>query len=208
MEDVADRQPYSVADDPRVARLGRTLRRYKLDELPQLWNVLRGEMSLVEPRPMVPEIANAHREAYERLLQVRPGLTDPATLKYMREAEMLALTADPEASFRREFTPDKLRISSAYLERATLGSGLRILLQTAVMVAGLVLDGPQEAMQPVTTEDSSALLFDAERDVGTRELERFHSRCSLFRGSMRVAFFLGKSHLAAQLRDTATVEPL
>ncbi len=153
MEDAAGGQPYSVADDPRVTRLGRALRRYKLDELPQLWNVLRGEMSLVGPRPVVPEIANAHREAYERLLLVRPGLTDPATLKYRREAEMLALKADPEASFRREFTPDKLRISSAYLERATLGSDLRVLVQTVVMVATLLRNEPGEAMQPATTED-------------------------------------------------------
>jgi lipopolysaccharide/colanic/teichoic acid biosynthesis glycosyltransferase len=156
MEGAAEGQPYSAADHPRVTRFGRTLRRYKADELPQLWNVLRGEMSLVGPRPVVPEIANARREAYQRRLLVRPGLTDRATLKYSHEAEMLALGADPEPSFRQEFMPDKLRISSAYLEWATLKSDLPVLAQTVGMVAGLLLDGPQEAMQPVASEDSRA----------------------------------------------------
>ena len=135
MKDAARGEYYSVGNDLRVTRLGRFLRRYKLDELPQLWNVMRGEMSLVGPRPVVPEVVEAHREAYEGLLRTRPGLTDPATLKYRREAEMLAMQADPDACFRREFTPDKLRISQSYLERATLGSDARVLLATIAKVA-------------------------------------------------------------------------
>ena len=135
MKDAARGDYYSVGNDLRVTRLGRFLRRYKLDELPQLWNVMRGEMSLVGPRPVVPEVVEAHREAYEGLLCARPGLTDPATLKYSREAEMLARQADPDACFRREFTPDKLRISQRYLERATLGSDAMVLLATIARVA-------------------------------------------------------------------------
>ena len=124
--------PYTFGADPRITGAGRLLRRIKLDELPQLWNVLRGEMSMVGPRPVIPELTVQFRRAYERLLQVRPGLTDPATLKYFREAEMLAQVPDPQRHFMTVVTPDKLRISQAYLERANGWRDLGFMIRTAL----------------------------------------------------------------------------
>jgi lipopolysaccharide/colanic/teichoic acid biosynthesis glycosyltransferase len=122
---------YTLGDDPRVTRAGRWLRRLKVDELPQLWNVLCGEMSLVGPRPVVPELALEYRPAYIRLLEVRPGLTDPATLKYCHEEEFLSLAPDPLRYYKTILVPDKLRISAAYLERANVWSDLGVLAATA-----------------------------------------------------------------------------
>ncbi len=122
---------YTLNEDPRVTRTGRWLRWFKVDELPQLWNVIRGEMSLVGPRPVVPELALEFEKAYRRLLEVRPGLTDPATLKYCREEEFLALVVDPPMYFKAVLTPDKLRISAAYIEHAGVWSDLGVLAGTA-----------------------------------------------------------------------------
>jgi lipopolysaccharide/colanic/teichoic acid biosynthesis glycosyltransferase len=123
---------YTLGEDPRITRAGRWLRWLKLDELPQLWNVLRGEMSLVGPRPVIPELTLEFKRAYDRLLEVRPGLTDPATLKYCRENEVLALVPDPLEYFKKVLTPDKLRISQAYLEYASAWSDLGVMIGTAL----------------------------------------------------------------------------
>ena len=121
----------TVGEDPRITRVGRWLRWLKFDELPQLWNVLNGEMSLVGPRPVVPDLALEFRDSYVRLLEARPGLTDPATLKYCREEELLALVPDPLRYYRSVLTPDKLRISAAYQERANLWTDMGVLAATA-----------------------------------------------------------------------------
>jgi len=118
--------------DPRITRLGIWLRRWKLDELPQLWNVLRGEMSLVGPRPVIPELTWESAPKYRRLLEVRPGLTDPATIQYCREAEMLSLVDEPLAYFKTVVTPEKLRISRDYLGRATVISDFAVMAKTAL----------------------------------------------------------------------------
>jgi len=124
--------PYTLGADERITRSGQWLRRFKLDELPQLWNVLRGDMSLVGPRPVVPELTVEFKHAYELLLETRPGLTDPATLKYCREVEILALVQDPNDFFKTVVTPDKLRISQAYQLRANLWTDLGVMAGTAV----------------------------------------------------------------------------
>jgi len=123
---------YTLNEDPRVTRAGRWLRWLKVDELPQLWNVFRGEMSMVGPRPVVPELALEYRQAYKLLLTVRPGLTDPATLKYCHEEQFLLLVPDPLLYYKTILVPDKLRISAAYLERANLWSDLGVLTGTAI----------------------------------------------------------------------------
>ncbi len=125
---------YTVAGDPRITRLGAWLRRTKLDEFPQLINVLRGEMSIVGPRPVVPRIAFDFRREYRQLLKFRPGLTDPASLKYCREADLLALVPDPIAYFETVVTPEKLRISREYLNDANAVSDLGLILRTAIAV--------------------------------------------------------------------------
>jgi lipopolysaccharide/colanic/teichoic acid biosynthesis glycosyltransferase len=128
----SDGSLYTLGADPRVTRTGRWLRRYKFDELPQLWNVLRGDMSLVGPRPVIPELIQEFRQEYDPLLSVRPGLTDPATLKYFYESEMLACAPDPLHYFKTVVMPDKLGISRDYLQQATLWSDLGVMAGTAL----------------------------------------------------------------------------
>jgi lipopolysaccharide/colanic/teichoic acid biosynthesis glycosyltransferase len=132
MRDCCGGPPYTLGADQRITRSGRWLRCFKLDELPQLWNVLRGDMSLVGPRPVVPELTAEFKQDYDLLLEARPGLTDPATLKYCREAEILALVLDPDDYFKTVVTPDKLRISHAYQLRANLWTDMVVLAGTAV----------------------------------------------------------------------------
>jgi len=124
---------YTLGPDPRITPIGAWLRRTKLDELPQFWNVLRGEMSLVGPRPVIPELTDEFREYYAYLLRARPGLTDPASLKYSQETSLLAKAADPMRFFKNVVTPDKLRISFEYMNRANLWSDSVTLAMTAVI---------------------------------------------------------------------------
>jgi lipopolysaccharide/colanic/teichoic acid biosynthesis glycosyltransferase len=120
----------TVGFDPRITRMGKRLRRWKLDELPQLWNVLRGEMSLVGPRPVIPELTREFEAEYRHLLQVRPGLTDPATVRYCHEAKMLSQVAHPLDYFKTVVTPDKLRLSRLYLRRATVARDFGVMAKT------------------------------------------------------------------------------
>ncbi len=124
---------YTLGCDPRITPVGRFLREAKIDELPQLWNVLRGEMSLVGPRPVVPAISEEFRGHYEQLLRVRPGLTDPASIKYRRETRLLASVPDDQHYFKRVVTPDKLRISARYLKRANFWTDGATIAMTAAV---------------------------------------------------------------------------
>lgn len=117
----------TAAGDPRITPLGRWLRRSKLDELPQLWNVLRGEMSLIGPRPEVARYAHAYRREFDVLLGVRPGLIDPATLCFAREEQMLPPGPECERVYLDEILPRKITLSLAYLERRTWRGDLRLL---------------------------------------------------------------------------------
>jgi lipopolysaccharide/colanic/teichoic acid biosynthesis glycosyltransferase len=130
MESSSAGPAYTLSADPRITRVGHYLRRFKVDELPQLWHVLRGDMSLVGPRPVFPELTEEFRHDYELLLEVRPGLTDPAALKYCQEAEILALVPDPLQHFKTVVTPDKLRISEDYMRRANTWSDLGVMART------------------------------------------------------------------------------
>lgn len=116
--------------EARITRVGRFLRRWKLDELPQLINVVRGEMSLVGPRPEVPEFVDLDNPLWRRVLASRPGITDPASLEFRHEEELLAAVEDVEHYYRTEILPRKLALSADYLERRTLRSDLRILFRT------------------------------------------------------------------------------
>jgi lipopolysaccharide/colanic/teichoic acid biosynthesis glycosyltransferase len=124
---------YTLGPDPRITPVGQLLRRSKLDELPQLWNVLRGDMSLVGPRPVLPELTHEFREHYAFLLRARPGLTDPASLKYHRETLLLAQAPDPMHFFKTVITPDKLRISFEYMAQANLWTDTVTLFMTAAV---------------------------------------------------------------------------
>ena len=128
--DAAQRGPgITTAQDPRVTRAGRFLRRFKLDELPQLLNVLKGEMSLVGPRPEAPRYVALYTEEQRRVLRVRPGITGVAALQFRHEERLLA-GEDWERRYVEEIMPQKLALELAYLERASLGRDLSILLKT------------------------------------------------------------------------------
>ena len=134
--------------DSRITRLGRFLRNTKLDELPTLWNVLRGDMSLVGPRPEVPRFVQLADPIWQKVLAVKPGITDPVTLRLRSEAELLAqIEGDTEEYYAKELQPAKLKGYVAYLEDRTWRTDLQVLLQTlgAVVVpresTGLSVDG-------------------------------------------------------------------
>jgi lipopolysaccharide/colanic/teichoic acid biosynthesis glycosyltransferase len=123
--------PNTADDDPRLTRVGKRLRKYKLDELPQLFNVLVGEMSLVGPRPEVPEYVALYSEDERRLLSVRPGITDWASIRFSNEGEILRGSPDPEKTYFEVIRPEKIRLGLAYVEGHSLVEDLRILLRTA-----------------------------------------------------------------------------
>jgi len=120
----------TTAADARITPIGRFLRRYKLDELPQLINVLRGDMSLVGPRPDVAGFADMLTGSDRMILSVRPGITGPATLKYRNEEELLASVSDPEAYNRNVIWPDKVRINREYVQHFRLRDDLRYIWLT------------------------------------------------------------------------------
>ena len=123
-------RPITVGDDPRITRVGHWLRRSKLDELPQLWNVVRGDMSLVGPRPELFVYVQMFQEDFDRILRARPGITDAASLHYRNESDALAQASDPEGEYTTRILPDKLRRSASYLERSTLRSDVALIFRT------------------------------------------------------------------------------
>jgi|SRR5437773_2501413 len=126
--------PSTTADDRRITRSGKWIRRFNLDELPQLMNVLKGEMSLVGPRPEVPQYAALFRGAEKEILSVRPGLTDWATLWNIDEGAVLAGDADPERAYLELIRPEKIRLQLEYVKRRSFWVDLVILVQTVIAV--------------------------------------------------------------------------
>lgn len=117
--------------DPRVTRVGYYIRKYKLDELPQLWNVLTGDMSLVGPRPEVRKYVDLYTEEQKRVLSVRPGITDYASIEYVDENRLLAASQDPDKTYIEEIMPQKIALNMRYINHPTVGEYLRILFLTA-----------------------------------------------------------------------------
>jgi lipopolysaccharide/colanic/teichoic acid biosynthesis glycosyltransferase len=120
----------SVKGETRITPLGRYLRAYKLDELPELWNVLTGDMSFVGPRPDVAEYTNRLTGEDRLILKLRPGITGPATLKYANEEEILADKEDPQRYNDEVLWPDKVRINGEYLKNQSFLGDLKILFKT------------------------------------------------------------------------------
>jgi lipopolysaccharide/colanic/teichoic acid biosynthesis glycosyltransferase len=120
----------TAAGDARVTRAGAVLRKFKLDELPQLFNVLKGDMSLVGPRPEVPEYVQLEAPVWQAVLQVRPGVTDLATLLYRHEELLLGASADPNAFYREAVLPAKLRLNIGYLRSRSFWRDLKLILLT------------------------------------------------------------------------------
>ncbi len=120
----------TTRNDVRITKVGAFLRRHKLDELPELWNVLTGDMSFVGPRPDVPGYADRLTGDDRRILALRPGITGPASVRYYNEEEILAGVEDPEEYNNRVIFPDKVRINLEYLEHRSFAGDIGIIFQT------------------------------------------------------------------------------
>lgn len=123
------------AGDRRVTPFGRILRRSKMDELPQFWNVVRGEMSLVGPRPEVPLYVDVYSVEQREVLTIRPGITDPASIAYRDEEKVLAGKSDPDLYYRQVVLPHKIDLNREYLKRLSFSYDLWLLLRTVAIVA-------------------------------------------------------------------------
>jgi len=124
-------------NDPRITRIGSLIRRTKLDEIPQLWNVIRGEMSMVGPRPQVRWAVDLYTPEELQLVSVRPGLTDYASLMFREEGQILAESTDPDGDYLRLIAPMKNRLGLHYVKTSNVFTDLRIMVATCIAVMGL-----------------------------------------------------------------------
>ena len=128
--------PSTAADDPRLLKSSRTLRKYKLDEVPQLVNVLKGEMSIVGPRPEVRVYTDMYSPEERALLTVRPGITDRASIRFRNEGEILRGAADPEQAYMEKIRPEKIRLGLEYIKRRSLREDVAIMFATVRAIFG------------------------------------------------------------------------
>lgn len=129
-----DRPLITVTGDPRITKVGRVIRKTKVDELPQLWNVLRGDMSLVGPRPEVPKYVALYTTEQREVLSVQPGVTDLASLTYVNEETILSQADDPENYYQKVVLPEKIRLNLIYIRKRTLRNYFSTLLGTVQKV--------------------------------------------------------------------------
>lgn len=122
-------------DDPRITSFGSFLRKYKLDELPQLFNVLCGDMSIVGPRPEVKRYTDLYTPEQQKVLNVKPGITDIASIHFIDENNLLAAQADPEKYYIEQVMPEKIRLNQAYISSPSLFNYLRIIVLTIKKIA-------------------------------------------------------------------------
>lgn len=120
--------------DPRVTRSGAFLRKYKIDELPQLWNVLTGEMSLVGPRPEVRKYVDMYTPDQAKVLEIKPGITDQASITFSHENELLSRQKDPEAYYIKVLIPEKIRLNLVYIQHPTWNNYLRLIVKTFLKI--------------------------------------------------------------------------
>ncbi len=126
----------TTGKDHRVTKIGRILRKTKLDELPQLWNVLKGDMSFVGPRPDVPEIVNNYNSEMRRIFEVRPGITSNATLHLRNEEDLLSLAQAPDKAYYEIFVPAKVKLAMEHVERKSFLFDFGVLLKTVWALTG------------------------------------------------------------------------
>lgn len=116
--------------DPRITKVGGFLRRYKLDEIPQLLNILKGDMSIVGPRPEVRKYVSLYNPEQLKVLSVKPGLTDLASIQYIKENELLGASINPEETYIKEIMPDKLKLNLIYIEKASFWYDIKLIFKT------------------------------------------------------------------------------
>jgi len=124
-------------EDQRITSTGKFLRAYKLDELPQLWNVLWGDMSIVGPRPEVPRFVRLYSKEQKRVLTVKPGLTDDASLAFINENEILEKYPDPEKTYIEMILPQKLELNLKYIDKQNFWLDMKIIGKTLAKIIGL-----------------------------------------------------------------------
>lgn len=139
----------TVGKDARITPIGRWLRKFKLDELPQLLNVFNGEMSLVGPRPEVPRYVACYNAVQRRVLALKPGITDPASISFRDESELLESLANPERAYVETIMPEKIRLNLEYAERANVLRDFGVILQTLVAIGrpATTIDPPQQVQR-------------------------------------------------------------
>ena len=142
MESDADKKGARITavGDGRVTKIGRTLRKFKIDELPQLFNVLKGDMSFVGPRPEVREYVQLFEKEYRKLLSIRPGITDPASLHYSDEASVLGNSSTYEDMYIKKVLPEKIRLSSQYVDSHALRTDLKLIVMTLIKTTNIKPD--------------------------------------------------------------------
>ena len=142
MESDADKKGVRITavGDGRVTKIGRTLRKFKIDELPQLFNVLKGDMSFVGPRPEVTEYVQLFEKEYRKLLSIRPGITDPASLHYSDEASVLGNSSTYEDTYIKKVLPEKIRLSSQYVDSHALRTDLKLIVMTLIKTTSIKPD--------------------------------------------------------------------
>lgn len=125
----------TVGGDDRITRTGKFLRKYKIDELPQLVNVLKGDMSFVGPRPEVGKYVKLFKSDYKELLKIRPGITDPASIKYSNEEDVLALSQNQEENYIKNILPAKIKLSLEYINgQNNVFADLRLIFKTVFKI--------------------------------------------------------------------------
>lgn len=124
----------TIGDDNRITKVGRFIRKYKLDELPQLFNILKGEMSVVGPRPEVPKYVNLYSEEQKKVLNALPGLTDYASLEYLNEQKVLGAAETPEKTYIEEVMPAKLKLNLKYIKERSFLVDIRLIFKTIAKI--------------------------------------------------------------------------
>ncbi|MEA2934998.1 MAG: hypothetical protein QOD74_1644 [Variibacter sp.] len=141
--------PLTMDGDPRLTAAGRVLVAWKFDELPQLWNVLRGEMSIVGPRPESLAFADCFRDGFEKILEHKPGLVGPSQILFRQESRLYPTDIDPVEFYRRVLFPTKAKIDLAYFPKRTFSSDLRWIVRTGLAISGRATSAE---MRRVTTQ--------------------------------------------------------
>jgi lipopolysaccharide/colanic/teichoic acid biosynthesis glycosyltransferase len=145
----------TIGDDPRITRVGHFLRKTKFDELPQLFNVLLGDMSLVGPRPEVRKYVEMFAQDYAEILRVRPGITDLASIRYRDEAAILGAASDPEKEYLGHVLPEKIQLAHEYVRRQSLGFDITIILGTLIQLIAdrLPCNGTKTTIESYTANE-------------------------------------------------------
>jgi lipopolysaccharide/colanic/teichoic acid biosynthesis glycosyltransferase len=129
----SDRLLITTIKDKRITKVGGFLRKYKLDELPQLVNVLKGDMSIVGPRPEVPEYVKYYNPEQRKILSIKPGITDYASIKFSDESIILAEAEDPQKLYIEKIMPQKIRLNYIFLHNRSLGNYFKIIIRTTML---------------------------------------------------------------------------